>query len=341
MNIKRTGLLQVLTEEPYNEVDLKVSSNFGETKIIGVAECGSDVLHATKNYLHNFKPEEWHGQTTQIVRVEMKMCDRGPRLIEVEQRPAGIGIFLAAFEDLSLSPRPFFGTNLARCAIFYSPGRTKRGRPFSDEHLFSKRLFMWNRREQEIRGAIKRSESIIVRSREDEEMPDSLLRTFLQEEAIEKFLLLRRNGDKRKVAEDLDLPHQTLSPLDKTSLLVKHRLSEITAMWPEGVVVKPRRGSRSREVRKVPRKIKGSSRVVRALRKNPEAYIFEPYHQGVGEIEHRIVHLFRLFFIRTRNGSGWQYVGGFLMLGDMASGRSGQLITGSDQMSHILLTGPR
>jgi len=101
-------------------------------------------------------------------------------------------------------------------------------------------------------------------------------------------------------------------------------------------VVKPRRGSRAREVATLNLieifKLSGRSQIVKNIRKNPREYVIQPYYRGVEEGE-GVCHLYRLFYVKTENG--WQYLGGFLALDDLQVAK--MIVHGSERVKNILI----
>ena len=331
MNLRETvsNLTTNFTTRPFF-----IQSNFGSTNFLGTGQAPKRVLTDIEFLLEQFNPERWCGQATKIIRVEAKVCPHMTALIEIEQRPAGLGVFLEAGKRMNIVPR--MDVNLEKTTVLYSVGRTKNGVFLSDEHLFTQHIFPWD----ESRDI--ETDFLVIRAREDEVMPHWLLLEFTSPVSKSPtMLLLRRNADKAKVYADLDLPHKIFpEKLDDTishASYVKEVFMNAAGLFGTNrIVLKPRRGSRAREVSIIDisgehmRGINGKSQIVKNIRKHQQEYVLQPYYKGICEDDQGMCHLYRMFFIAEK--SRWRYIGGFLALDHQ------NIVHGANHVQNILLT---
>ena len=287
-----------------------VESNFGKTHFLGIGKAPKKVLSHTDDLLQKFSPEKWRRQSTQLIRVEVKMCPESIHLIEIEQRPCGLGIFIEACKRFSVPVD--IGSALHEVTVLHSAGRMKGEVFTSDEHLFTDNIFQWDKPRD--------VSQIIIRSREDEKIPHWLNSVFYGD-TKPKMFLLRRNADKIATYKNLDVPHRIFPTQLEDSRIafpayVKQTLIRTLQDFRcRRCVLKPRRGSRAREVAVLsPTSIYNlneKSGIVKSVQESPESYVLQPYYRGVHETKN-VCHLYRLFYRKTKHG--WQHVGGFLTL---------------------------
>ena len=311
-----------------------IKSNFGETHFLGAGKAPKEVLSYTDGLLEKFTPERWRGQATQLIRVEVKACPKGVRLIEIEQRPCGLGVFLEACKRYTIEPPFDIAERLNEVTVLHSVGRTRGGVFFSDEHLFTESIFR--------REVPRHVHHLIIRSREDEKVPHWLNSRF-HSEAPPRMFLLRRNADKVATYKNLDVPHKvfpTYSEGARVPFLMyvkKTMLQTLQDFQCKRCVIKPRRGSRAREVITMNGiemfNLNKHSEVVRGVQKSAEEYVLQPYYKGMHE-EEGVGHLYRLFYIK--GGHSWLYIGGFLTLDDLEASK--MIVRRNERARSILVT---
>ena len=332
MKFKKIGILNRLVNAEENNFSIK--SNFGRTNFIGVGETPKSVLSEVDDLLQQFIPGNRWGQPPHIIRVEVKMCLEGTQLIEVEQQPAGIGIFIEAGNKVFA--KVDFRIAMEEITVLYSEGRTTRsGTIHSDDHLFTDRIHPW-KMPRDITG------SFIVRSRSDETNPD-WLKVLLEKPPENRKMLLPTGGiDKAATYKNLGLPHCVFSKYTDGSTLSPKKIKQILFRTLRDfkvrrVVLKPRTGTRAWQVVTLGHQeiagIHKRSQIVSNLKRNPDEYVLQPYYRGAFEKVTGICHLYRLFYVQ--NIAGWQYVGGILALDDTR--KSKMVVHGGEEVKHILL----
>lgn len=326
LQVAENGLVKEGVIDPHS-----VDSNFGKTNFLGVGKVPKEVLTHMDALLYKFVPEKWRGQSSQLIRIEAKMCSEGVHIIEIEQRPCGLGVFMEACKRFSVSADT--GVRLNEITVLHSAGRIKEGVFFSDEHLFTDNIFQWdNPREVS---------NLIIRSREDERIPHWLNARFCSETPPRMFLL-RRNADKATTYRSLSVPYR-IFPFYRGDARVsftahvKKSLSQVLHDFKcRRCVVKPRRGSRAREVTTLNIAdiygLNKRSGIVRSLRKVPKDYVIQPYYRGIHE-QTGVCHLYRLFYRKTEQG--WQHVGGFLTLDSLKTAK--MIVHGHERTKNILI----
>lgn len=326
LSVAEDGLIDESVIDPF-----VIESNFGFTHFLGVGKAPKEVLSYTSGLLKQFSAEKWRKQSTQIIRVETKMCSNGVHLIEIEQRPCGLGVFMEACRRFSMSVN--IKIALQEITVLHSPGRVKEGVFFSDEHLFTDNIFPWE--------MPRDVHHLVIRSREDEKVPHWLNSIFYGA-TPPKMFLLRRNADKVAVYRNLNIPHRVLPgyPEDENIVFTEHvkqtLLNTLQDFGCQRCVIKPRRGSRAREVATFsPTEIQSltkRSRVVKNLRRYRDNYIIQPYHRGIHE-EKNVCHLYRIFYRKTERG--WHPIGGFAALDNLKE--SGMIVHGHERVKNILI----
>ena len=335
MKFKKLGTLSQLVNNA-EEHPFSIKSNFGTTQFIGVGQTPKNVLSKVDDLLQGFLPDNKWGQQLHIIRVEVKLCPEGVQLIEIEQQPTGVGIFLKASEK-GFSKQAF-GVVMKEVTVLYSEGRTKNGAIHSDDHLFTDKLFRW----EEYRDTVG---PIIVRSRDNEKLPDWLRESLEKTKGVN--LLMPIGGiDKAATYKKIGLPHLVFPDKPNESQpfpkFIKQTLFNAMRVFKVRRVIlkprmEPRMGIRGHQVSFGHNEIMGikaRSKTTKNLKKNPNRYVLRPYHKGVYEKEVSVSHLYQLFYVQEV--SNRRYLGGTLALDDLMPS-SKMVVHNRERVRHILL----
>ena len=305
--------------------NVAIESNFGISHFVSHGRIPEDVFQAACQYMQRIAVSDVLSRHTHIARMELKLCRNKVSFIELEQRPAGLGITGQAADRYGLENpvdriSTIIAADLRESICLFSPKRQiKDGIScHTDDHLFCFRCLPWDQ------WTDRQKRPIIIRSQREEDMPPKLLRAVRRKSAP----LIMSPYEVPKYASYIAVktPCKYLNPLvanDETSSRAKQVRAYLYQVFDDlgtdRIVIKPQDGTRARNVRRLHRSevegITGRSGIVSNFRnKKPIRYIIQPYYEGL--YEEKLYHLYRIFFAKTPAKNVWRGVAGFLNTSD-------------------------
>ena len=321
-----------------------VTSNLGTSYLCGFGKVPRDILERGSCVMRMLARHEDLIQDFHIGRADFLTDSEGTiRLIETEFRSHGIGLIQRFVTgtcsekfDFIRTVQSVTGIHLQDVTVLYSGKREfVGGGCYSDDHLYCANQIPWSER---ISDALL-GRPAIVRSQFGERVPDSLCSVIVHSEVQLVMPFFEANKAKTYLAlyepfavfsRDTIMPDECSEDFSvqhvKKSLLF-HLEDDFRS---SSLVCKPVFGAQSRDVFRITRsdieELDESSQAFTCIQ-GGSRYVIQPFYPSL----HEVPHLYRLFFLRKKFSSEWQFCMGLLQFG------SDWIVHGGDGTEHVLL----